>query len=62
MRLTENIYLLAGVSYGTLGNVYGIVYRDGLVMIDCGRPDEAVPVIEENLRAWHLTGCRSRIC
>lgn len=56
MRLTENIYLLAGVSYGTLGNVYGIVYRDGLVMIDCGRPDEAVPVIEENLRAWHLDG------
>ncbi|MBQ8233486.1 MAG: MBL fold metallo-hydrolase [Lachnospiraceae bacterium] len=54
MKIAEKIYLLSGMSYGLLGNVYGIVHRDGLLLVDCGRPHEAIPMIERNLRVWGL--------
>ncbi|MBQ8140106.1 MAG: MBL fold metallo-hydrolase [Clostridia bacterium] len=56
MKITEKIYLLSGMSYGLLGNVYGIVHRDGLIMVDCGRPKEAIPMIERNIKLWGLDG------
>ncbi len=54
MILAPNIYMLAGMNYGTLGNVYGIVHQDGLLVVDCGRPQEAVPVIEATMCQWGL--------
>lgn len=54
MKLTQKIYLLSGMSYGLLGNVYGVVHSEGLLLVDCGRPNEAIPMIENNIKAWGL--------
>ena len=52
MKIADKIYLLSGMSYGLLGNVYGIVHSGGLLLVDCGRPNEAIQMIEHNMQVW----------
>ena len=54
MKIADKIYLLSGMSYGLLGNVYGIVHSGGLLLVDCGRPNEAIQMIEHNMQVWGL--------
>ncbi len=57
MHLTREVFLVSGMSYGLLGNVYAVRHGQGLFLVDCGRPDrEVVPMIEANLAYWGLEG------
>lgn len=53
MQLTKSLYLLAGGSYGTQGNVYALRHKDGVILIDAGEPG-AERTIDQNLQSWGL--------
>lgn len=36
MKITEHLYKISGVEYGTNSNMYAVQYSDGLILIDAG--------------------------
>jgi len=52
MNITDNIYLLGGTSYGTLGDIYGVRAPGGLILIDCGTARVGFEIVHEML-AYH---------
>jgi glyoxylase-like metal-dependent hydrolase (beta-lactamase superfamily II) len=59
MRVTDNTYILSGMSYSTgdpatLGNVYGIRTSRGMILVDCGLPEVGLKMIEESLDYYKI--------
>lgn len=59
MHILPSIYLLSGdsyavVNYRALGNVYAIRTPEGIVMVDCGVPDDSWKLIQSNLEYWGI--------
>ena len=40
MKITEHLYQISGVQYGTNSNIYALRTEEGLVLIDCGYQEE----------------------
>lgn len=56
MKLTEHVYQLSGVPYGTNSNSYAIDAGDCLILIDAGFSALQWDVMKESLRFWGLSG------
>ena len=54
MRITNNVYIVSGESYGALGEVYAIRTDRGVILVDCGAPDVGLMNIKENLSNFGL--------
>ena len=40
VKITEHLFQISGVQYGTNSNIYAIQTEEGLVLIDCGYQEE----------------------
>ena len=54
MKITEHLFKIAGVEYGTNSNVYAISYDGGLLLIDCGYQEEQWQRMEQCMEGWGL--------
>lgn len=53
MHLSENLYWVNGMIYGTLGNVYAIRGKESVTLIDCGE-EVALDNIDRALADWGM--------
>lgn len=53
MKIRNRIIQLSGAPYGYLGNVYAVIYSEGVILIDAGVP-EALESIQRNLKYWQI--------
>lgn len=54
MKITEHLFKVAGVEYGTNSNVYAISYDGGILLIDCGYQKEQWERMERCMEGWGL--------
>lgn len=55
MKLSPNVYLLSGFSYGIHQNVYGVSTPENtLILIDTGTDGQDLAIVRENIRFWGL--------
>lgn len=54
MKITENIYKISGVEYGTNSNTYAVRAGGELVLIDAGYSQLQWDVMMDSLKRWNL--------
>ena len=54
MKITEHLFQISGVQYGTNSNVYAIQTEKGIVLIDCGYQEEQWQRMLGCMEQWHL--------
>lgn len=54
MKLSEHIYKLCGVEYGTNSTCYAVVCPDGMVLFDAGAGAQERAVMERTRRDWGI--------
>ncbi len=60
MRITNNLYMLSGSSFSavnnhkTLGEVYGILTQQGVILIDCGKAKAGPTMLKETLSYFEV--------
>ena len=60
MKITNNLYMLSGSCFSavnnieTLGEVYGIYTKKGIVLIDCGKAKTGPAMLKETLKYFGL--------
>lgn len=54
MKITEHLYQISGVQYGTNSNIYALRTEEGLVLIDCGYQEEQWEKMLRCMKRWNL--------
>lgn len=54
MKITEHLFQISGVQYGTNSNIYAIQTEEGLVLIDCGYQEEQWKKMLSCMEKWNL--------